>query len=277
MTARLAPPECLVTRDSAASGRRRVSSRRTASHTTAIAWRNLKQFRNDPAQLPDATLIPMILTVVLVYVFGGAIGPSTASYRQFLIPGIMVQSVGLAAQVTGMTLNLDFSRGIMDRFRAMPIARSAVLSGRIIADLARMAISQVVVLAFASSIGFRLHSNVAAVLAAIGMLLLYRMALSWISALVGLRIKSPQTVQSMGFLWMISLQFGSSMFAPVNTTPGWLQAFAKVNPNALVIDAARSLLAGGGTAVDLVGALSWILGLARVFAPPAVWRFAQRT
>ncbi|MFD0383471.1 ABC transporter permease [Streptomyces stramineus] len=242
----------------------------------AITRRNLTQIKSDPAQLLDATVMPMVFTLVFVYVFGGAIGNGQADYRQYLIPGIMVQTVSFAAQVTGVALNMDFSKGVMDRFRSMPIARSAVLSGRILADV-WLALGQVVILAFAFLIGFRVHTNVLAVLGAMALLLLYGIALSWIAAFVGLVIRSPQTVQSMGFLWMIPLQFGSSMFAPPSTMPGWLRAFVEINPTTLVVDACRGLLVGGPVASNVIGSLLWIGGVLLVFVPLSVRQYGRRT
>ncbi|ARF54304.1 ABC transporter permease [Streptomyces gilvosporeus] len=257
--------------------RSRVGLRDALGQSLAIARRNLTQFKSDPSQLLDATVMPMVFTLVFVYVFGGAIGKGQADYRQYLIPGIMVQTVSFAAQVTGIALNLDFSKGVMDRFRSMPIARSAVLSGRILSDVCRLTLGQAVILAFAFVIGFRVRTDVPSVLAAVGLLVLYGVALSTIAAYVGLAIRSPQAVQSVGFLWMIPLQFGSSMFAPPSTMPGWLQAFVEVNPTTLVVDACRGLLDGGPVAGNVSGSLFWIGGLLLVFVPLAVRQYGRRT
>ncbi|MGW7577851.1 ABC transporter permease [Streptomyces sp. NPDC054765] len=257
--------------------RSRVGVRTAVGQSLAIARRNLVQIKHDPSQLLDATLMPMVFTLVFVYVFGGAIGKGQADYRQYLIPGIMVQTVSFAAQVTGTALNLDFSKGVMDRFRSMPIARSAVLSGRILADVCRLALGQAVILAFAFLIGFRVRTDVPGVLAAVGLLVLYGVALSSIAAYIGLVIRSPQAVQSVGFLWMIPLQFGSSMFAPPSTMPGWLQAFVEVNPTTLVVDSCRGLLVGGPVAGNVSGALLWIGGLMLLFVPLAVRQYGRRT
>ncbi|MEU9488564.1 ABC transporter permease [Streptomyces decoyicus] len=270
----LAPPGPDVKRGPTRS---RVDPRAAVGQSLAIARRNLIQIKHDPSQLLDATLMPMVFTLVFVYVFGGAIGKGQADYRQYLIPGIMVQTVSFAAQVTGTALNLDFSKGVMDRFRSMPIARSAVLSGRILADVCRLALGQAVILAFAFLIGFRVRTDVAGVLAAVGLLVLYGVALSSIAAYIGLVIRSPQAVQSVGFLWMIPLQFGSSMFAPPSTMPGWLQAFVEVNPTTLVVDSCRGLLVGGPVAENVAGSLLWIGGVLLVFVPLAVRQYGRRT
>ncbi|AKN72337.1 ABC transporter [Streptomyces sp. PBH53] len=275
MTATLLTPPDRTGKEVRAAARR-VGPRAAVGHALAIARRNLVQLRYDPSQLLDATLMPMVFTLIFVYVFGGAIGGNQADYRQYLIPGIMVQVASFAAQVTGVALNLDFSTGVMDRFRSLPIARSAVLSGRILADLCRLALGQAVILLFALAIGFRTHTNPLCVLGALALLMLYGLSLSWIAAFVGLAIRSPQAVQSMGFLWMIPLQFGSSMFADPGTMPGWLQAFAQVNPTTLVVDTCRGLLVGGPVAGNLLGALAWTCGILVVFAPLAVRQYTRR-
>jgi oleandomycin transport system permease protein len=277
MTATLLPSPDRAGKSEARAAARRVRPLAAVGHALAISRRNLVQLRHDPSQLLDATLMPMVFTLIFVYVFGGAIGGNQADYRQYLVPGIMVQVASFAAQVTGVALNADFSTGVMDRFRSLPIARSAVLSGRIIADLCRMALGQAVILLFAFTIGFRTHTNLLSVLGALALLMLYGLSLSWIAAFVGMVIRSPQAVQSMGFLWMIPLQFGSSMFADPQTMPGWLQAFAQVNPTTLVVDSCRALLVGGPVGGNLLGALAWTCGIILVFAPLAVRRYTRRT
>jgi len=218
----------------------------------------------------------MIFTLLFVYIFGGAIADDQATYRQYLIPGMMVQTLAFASRSTGIGLSVDFSNGLMDRFRALPIARSAVLSGRILADLCRMLLGQLVMLTFAVVIGFRVKTGFVPVLAALGLLLCYGTALCWISAFIGLAGRSPQTVQTVGFIWTIPLQFGSSMFVPTHTMPGWLQAFSVVNPTTLVTDACRGLLIGGGVARSAIGALAWVGVLIAVFVPLSVRKYRRR-
>lgn len=247
-------------------------------HTLAITRRNLLLIRNDPGQLIDATIVPIILTLVFVFVFGGAIqgDGNQDDYTQYLIPGIMVQTISLATAVTGMSLNLDFSRGIMDRFRSLPIARSAVLSGRILADVCRLSLGQAIILVFGLIIGFRINTNIFSALAAVGLLLLFGVAMAWIAATIGMTMRSPQAVQGIGFLWMLPLQFGSSIFVPTSTMPGWLSGFAEVNPTTLVTDTVRALLSGGEIGNSLWGALAWIGGIIVVFVPLAIRQYRRR-
>ncbi|WP_223839140.1 ABC transporter permease [Saccharopolyspora pogona] len=239
----------------------------------AITRRNLTRVKNDPEQLLDAMLMPMVLALIFIYVFGGAIAGNHADYRQYLMPGIMVETASFASRATGIGLNLDFTTGVMDRFRSLPIARSVVLSGRIVAELCRMVLGQIVMLIFAVVIGFRMQTGLLSILAAYGLILLFGMALCWVSAFIGLSLRSPQTVQTLGFLWMLPLQFGSSMFAPPETMPGWLRAFAQVNPMTAVVDSCRGLLVGGPVTTPVITAVAWSVGLIVVFGPLAVWRY----
>lgn len=245
-------------------------------HSMVITRRNLTRVKNDPEQLLDATLMPMVLALIFIYVFGGAISGDHADYRQYLMPGIMVETASFASRSTGIGLNLDFSTGVMDRFRSMPIARATVLSGRITAELCRMLLGQLVMVVFALIIGFRMQTDPLSVLAAYGLILLFGMSLCWVSAFIGLSLRSPQTVQTLGFLWMLPLQFGSSMFAPPDTMPGWLRTFAEINPMTAVVDSVRALMIGGPALTPVLTAVAWSTGLTLVFAPLAVHRFRRR-
>ncbi|MFE9252364.1 ABC transporter permease [Streptomyces sp. NPDC007088] len=243
----------------------------------AIARRNLLQLRGDPGQLLDSVVMPMVFTLIFLYVFGGAIwGDRPGDYRQFLLPGIMVQTLMFASRSTGYMLAVDFTNGVMDRFRSMPISRVAVLAGRIVADMSKLLMGQVVMLAFAVAIGFRVETNFLFAVAAVLLTLLYGTALAWVSAFIGLSMRSPNTVQSVGFLWMIPFQFGSSMLVPTSTMPGWLRAFAEANPTTLVTDACRNLLGGGAIAEPVLGTALWSVGLMCLAVPLAVSRYRRR-
>jgi oleandomycin transport system permease protein len=251
-------------------------ARNVLRHSGVIARRNLMKIPGEPGLLLDATLMPMIFAVMFVYVFGGAIAGSTHGYRQFFMPGIMALTITIVSRTTGIGLALDFKDGAVDRFRSLPIARSAVLSGKIIADMARMLLSQVVILCFAFAIGFRTSTGIVSVLGALILLTGYGFALSWVSAFIGLSIRSVQTVETVTTLWMVPLQFGSSLFVPLSTMPGWLQAFVRVNPMTQVVDGARSLLTGGAVAMPLLYSASWIAGMVLVFAPLSIWQYSRR-
>ncbi|MFI5982597.1 ABC transporter permease [Streptomyces sp. NPDC051555] len=261
----------------ALAGSARNGPRDTLRQSLAIARRNMLQLRGDPGQLLDSVVMPMVFTLIFLYVFGGAIwGDRPGDYRQFLLPGIMVQTLMFASRSTGYMLAVDFDNGVMDRFRSLPIARSAVLTGRIVADMTRLLLGQVVMLLFAVLIGFRVETNFLYAAAAVLLTLLYGTALAWVSAFIGLSIRSPNTVQSVGFLWMIPFQFGSSMLVPTSTMPGWLRTFAEVNPTTLVTDACRNLLGGGPVAVPVLGTVLWSVGLMCFAVPLAISRYRRR-
>jgi len=245
-------------------------------HAYVLASRNLRKLTNDPGQLLDATVMPIVFSLVFVYVFGGAIAGDTGHYVEYFMPGIMALTVTIVSRTTGIGLAVDFGTGIVDRFRSLPVARSAVLAGRVVSDAVRMAISQFVILGFAYVIGFRVHTGLPQVFATVGLLVGFGVALSCVSAVIGLTARSLPTVDTIATLWMVPLQFGSSMFVPTATMPGWLQAFVKVNPMTLVVDASRGLLGGGPVAAPALGASLWIVGTIVVFGPIAVWRYRRR-
>jgi oleandomycin transport system permease protein len=256
---------------------RPIGPRAAAGHALTVTRRNLIHVRNDPEQLLDAVLMPIVFVLMFVYVFGGAIAGSGRAYVQFLLPGAMLQTAAFAAMRTGIGLSVDFERGIVDRFRSLPIARSALLTGRILADTARLVLSLAVTFAVGAAIGFRVRTGVLPALAAFGLLILIGAALSWVSAYIGVAGRSAEMVQQLGFLWLIPLTFGSSIFAPASSMPGWLQAWVKVNPMTLASDAARGLLSGGPVASPALQSLAWVVGIIAVFAPLAVDRYRRRT
>jgi len=254
----------------------RVGPGATLRHSLSIARRNLIQLRNDPEQLLDAMLMPLVITLIFVYVFGGAIGNGSADYQRFLIPGIMVQIVTFAARSTGIGMSFDFANGLMDRFMTLPIARSAVLTGRIIADMCRMLLGLVVMFLFALIMGFRVETDLLSAVVALTLLMLYGMAFCWVSAFIGLTIRNPETVQSIGFLWTLPLQFGSSMFVDPATMPTWLRIFSQINPTTSIVDASRALLTGGPATEPVLHSLAWTAGLVILFAPLSVARYRRR-
>jgi oleandomycin transport system permease protein len=248
----------------------------TVRHTLAMARRNLMKIRGDPGLLLDATVMPMVFALMFVYVLGGAIAGSVGNYREFFMPGIMALTITIVSRSSGIGLAVDFNTRLVDRFRALPIARSVVLSGRIIADCVRMVLSLLVILAFALAIGFRIHTGVLPAIGALGLLTAFGFALAWVSAFIGLSMRSMQTVSTVTALWMVPLQFGSSLFVSAKTLPGSLQAFVRVNPMTLVVNTSRGLLVGGPVADPLRGALAWIAAILLVFVPLSVWRYVRR-
>ncbi|WKX69508.1 ABC transporter permease [Streptomyces sp. XD-27] len=251
-------------------------ARRAASHTLAITRRNLRKVLSSPGQVLDATLMPVVFALIFVYIFGGAISGSSGAYRQYVMPGIMALTTTIASRTSGISLNVDFNNGVMDRFRTLPMAPSAVLAGRILADALRMLVSLLVVFAFALLIGFRVRTGPLQAAAAIALILLYGIALAWLHALIGLTARTIETVQSVGMLAMVPLQFGSSIFVAPDTMPGWLGYLVTHNPMSSVVDSSRALMTGGPAGEHVIAALAWSLGMIAVLAPLSARRFRRR-
>jgi ABC-2 type transport system permease protein len=237
-----------------------------------LTRRNLLHVLRTPDLLVFATLQPIVFLLLFRYVFGGAIQVPGGSYVDYLIPGIIVQTVVFGAPATSVGLAEDMSKGIIDRFRSLPMARSAVLAGRILADLLRNAFVVVLMVGVGILVGFRLHNGLPPALAAVAVTLLLGYALSWVFALVGLSVADPESAQVAGLLPIFPLVFASSVFTPVDTMPGWLQAFADVQPITRAADAVRALTQGGPVAADLAWTAVWVAALLVVFAPLAVRR-----
>ena len=241
-----------------------------------LTRRNLLHVVRTPDLLVFATIQPIVLLLLFRYVFGGAIRVPGGSYVDYLIPGLIVQTVVFGAPSTSVGMAEDMSKGIIDRFRSLPMARSAVLAGRILADLLRNAFVVVLMVGVGVLVGFRLHNGLLAALAAIVLTLLLGYAFSWVFALVGLAVTDPEAAQLAGLLPIFPLVFASSVFTPVETMPGWLQAFADVQPITRAADAVRALTVGGPLSTDLAWTALWIAALLAVFAPLAVRRYSRR-
>ena len=245
-----------------------------------VSVRNLLHFVRQPDLLVFSTIQPIIFVLLFTYVFGGAIShslPPGVSYIDYLLPGILVQSVTFRASMTAIGLSEDLKLGVIDRFRSMPMARSAVLIGRTAADLVRNVLIIVLMIVVGYIIGFTFQAGVAQAIACIALASAFGLALSWIFAFVALTVRSGEAAQSAGFVILFPLVFASSVFVPVSTLPSWLQAIAKVSPVTLTANAARSLALVPGTPSSLGGAIAWIAGLLAVFIPLSVWRYRRMT
>ena len=253
------------------------AARSAVTDTAVITGRNLRHFIRQPDLLVFSTIQPVLFVLLFVYVFGGAIGrslPHGITYVDFLLPGIFVQSVTFGASQTAVGLKEDLTRGVVDRFRSMPIARSAVLAGRTLADLVRNIVVIFLMIAVGYLVGFRFLGGVAGAAGCIVVVAAFGFALSWIFAVVALTVRGAETAQTAGFVVIFPLVFASSVFVPVSTFPDWLQAFATISPVTVTADAARSLALFGTTA-SLGAAAAWIGGLLAVFIPLSVWRYRQ--
>ncbi|GAA4467198.1 ABC transporter permease [Phytohabitans houttuyneae] len=255
---------------------RRVNPIDGVRHTFTLAWRSLVQLKHNPMELLDLSIQPIMFVVLFTYVFGGAISGSTGDYLMFALPGIIVQNALFASVTTGVGLNTDLTKGVFDRLRSLPIARSAPLAGRIIADTVKQAWSIALILGLGVILGFRIHGGVAGMLAAFALLLVFSLAVSWIAVLVGLLASEPEKVQIFAFVVVFPLTFTSNAFVPTDTMPGWLQAWVDVNPVTILADAVRELLAGGAAASHVGQSLLWAAAIAAVFAPLAVSTFKRR-
>ncbi|MCZ0989553.1 ABC transporter permease [Streptomyces diastatochromogenes] len=249
-------------------------------HTGALIRRNLLWIRQDPESMFDAILFPVIFTLLFVYVFGGSIGQSLGGgqdqYVQYVVPGLMAMMGMNMAQGVGTGFNQDFNSGVMDRFRSLPIGRGSVLFAKIAVELMRMLFATVVLMIVALLVGFDI-TNWAGLLASVGLSALFGSALMWVFLTLGVVMKSAQSVQAMGFLVLMPLQFGSSIFAPTASMPGWLRNFTDYNPLSALADTARGLMVGGPVTHGLWVTLIWSAGLTAVMAPVAIYKFRTKS
>ncbi len=243
-----------------------------------VTARNLRHFIRQPQLLIFSTIQPIMFVLLFAYVFGGAVQgslPGGVKYIDFLLPGIFVQSVAFRATQTAVGLSEDLERGVVDRFRSMPMARSAVLLGRTVADLVRNVLIIALMIVVGYAIGFRFHAGLLDALACVAVVSAFGFALSWIFAFVALVVPGAEAAQSAGFVVIFPLVFASSVFVPVSTMPDWLQAVAKVSPVTLTANTARSFALVGGVPGSLGATAAWILGLLAVFIPLCVWRYRR--
>lgn len=253
--------------------RNRVSLRDGASDCYVMARRGLIESVRKPALLVFTFIEPVILIVIFRYAFGGAIKVPNGDYANFLMPGILVLTVVFGAIVTGIGLSDDLSKGIVDRLRSLPIARSAVLVGRTLSDLARNVGNVIIIFGVGFLVGFDPNQPITRILAAVALLLAFAYVFSWISATIALLVRDPETAEGVGFVWVFPLTFISSAFVPTDTMPPVVQAIAEVNPITLCVDAVRALTIGGDATGPVLGTLAWLAGLSLVFIPFAVARY----
>ncbi len=243
--------------------------------TWVITWRNLLGYFRIPEAAFFSSVQPVMFVLLFRYVFGGAIPIPGESYVDYLIPGIFVQTVAFGAIGTSIGLAQDLHTGLIERFRALPMSRSAVLAGRTLADMVRNVVVMGLITGVGFLVGFRLHTNVAAFIAALGILLLFAYALSWGFALIGLSAPNAETAQVMSFPVLFPMTFASTAFVPVRTMPTWLQPFVNNQPVSLVVNCTRALMTGGPTATYVVKAIIWSVGLFVVLGPLAVRKYRR--
>ena len=243
-----------------------------------VTGRNLRHFIRQPQLLIFSTIQPIMFVLLFVYVFGGAVKgslPKGVSYVDFLLPGIFVQSVAFRATQTAIGLAEDLDRGVIDRFRSMPMARSAVLLGRTLADLVRNVLIIALMIGVGYLIGFSFHAGALQAVASVAVVAAFGFALSWIFAFVALTVRGAEAAQAAGFVVIFPLVFASSVFVPVATMPHWLQSFARASPVTLTANVARSYALVPGVPGSLGEAAAWIGGILAVFIPLCVWRYRR--
>ena len=247
--------------------------RRLVPDTLVMAERNLVRLPRSPDLLIGFTIQPVMFVLLFAYVFGGAIVTPGYDYVDFLIPGIIVQNIAFGGFVTALGLAEDLTKGLIDRFRSLPMARPAVLAGRTLADVATNALSVVILVGTGLIIGFRFDNGPAEILLGLILLLIFGYAFSWVFAWLGLLVSSPESANSVGFIAVFPLTFISSAFVPVDSMPGALQWFAEVNPFTVVVDAMRALWVGAPAGNSVWGAFVWSFVILAIFAPLAVAKY----
>jgi oleandomycin transport system permease protein len=254
----------------------RVSPMDGVRQSLTLAWRTVVQVRHNPWELSDFSIQPIMFVLLFTYVFGGAIAGSTGDYLTFMLPGMIAMNMLFVTLYVGQGLNTDLTKGVFDRLRSLPIARWAPLAGRILADQVKQLWSILLVLGVGMILGFRLGNGLLGLLGAIALLLFFAAAFSWVAVLVGVLAKDAERVQIFGFTALFPVTFVSNVFVPVETMPGWLQAFVKVNPVSILADACRGLMQSGPVAAPVLGTLAWAIAIAAVFAPLSVRAFKRR-
>ncbi len=245
------------------------------SDTLVLAQRNLLRIPRAPDLLLSFTVQPVMFLLLFVYVFGGAIETPGYDYIDFLMPGIIVQTISFGGFVTALGLAEDLKKGLIDRFRSLPMARSAVLGGRTLADVATNTLALAVMISVGLLVGFSFSSSPLEVVGGIGLLLFFGYAFSWVFAFIGLTASSGESAQALGFLIIFPLTFASSAFVPVDSMPGWLQAFADVNPFTTMVDAMRALWVDAPAGNDVWAAVAWSVGITAVFSALSVARYRR--
>ena len=248
-----------------------VRARWAVTDTLTITRRNLLVWMRVPAYLVFTVIQPVIFVLMFRYVFGGAIPVNVpGGYVNFLIPGIVAQTAAFASFGTAIALAMELKKGVIDRLRSMPMARSAVLAGRLVADTGRMTVTILIIIGVGYAVGFRFLNGFWPAVAMVLLAIVFGVAICCISAFTGLAIGDEESVQAFGLIWLFPLTFLSSAFVPIETMPGWLQAFANNQPVTYVVDTMRALALGGPVAASLWKSLVWLAAIFIVFLPLAV-------
>ncbi|WP_127519969.1 ABC transporter permease [Mesorhizobium sp. Z1-4] len=246
------------------------------SNALVFGWRAMLKFKHLPEQLFDLVMTPIMFTLLFTFVFGGALAGSTADYLQFFLPGILVQTVVFNSVYSGMGLSTDLSKGLFDRFRSLPIWSLAPFAGLMVGDVLRHLIAGMIILTIGLILGYRPEAGVAGVVGAFLMLIAIGFGMGWVFIVLGLLIRTPTTVMTVGFSFLFPLVFASNIMVEPATMPGWLRAFVEVNPVSLMTTALRGLMGGGITASEIGLALIAPVVLTLLLAPLTLWIYLRR-
>jgi ABC-2 type transport system permease protein len=251
---------------------------RASAVSTAITfgWRGMLKVRHVPEQLLDVTITPVMFVLMFTYLFGGAIAGSTAAYLDYILPGVLVMSVLFTTVYSGVALNTDVTKGVVDRFRSLPIWRPAPLVGALLGDCVRYLIAAIVIIVLGLALGFRPGAGVGGVVAALALVIVFAFGLSWFFTTLGLVLRSPNAVMNAGFMGIFPLTFLSNVFVDPKTLPAALEAFVGVNPISILATASRGLMEGDAHAGDILVVLATAAALTAVFAPLTMLLYRRR-
>jgi len=246
------------------------------SNALVFGWRAVLKFRHVPEQLFDLVMTPIMFTLLFTFVFGGALAGSPAEYLQFFLPGILVQTVVFNAVYSGMGLSTDLGQGLFDRFRSLPIWSLAPFAGLMVGDVLRHLIAGAIILTIGLVLGYRPEAGLPGVLAAFVLLVAIGFGMGWVFIVLGLLIRTPMTVMTLGFTILFPLVFASNIMVDPATMPGWLRAFVEINPVSLMTTALRGLMSGGASAGQVALALVAPAALTALLAPLTLWLYRRR-
>jgi ABC transporter DrrB family efflux protein len=249
----------------------------TISDIMVMARRNILRYVRVPQLLVFNAVLNVVLLLLFNYVFGGAINTGGMKYVQYFLPGFLAQTVVFGSTQTSVGIAEDLSKGLVDRFRSLPMARSAFLTGRVVADVVRYGILIMLMIIVGSAIGFRFQNSAGPVIGGIALIVLFGFALTWVGVFIGTSVKDTETAQVAGFVWVFPLVFASSLYVPVATMPSWLQVLANINPVTAMVDTMRALSLGMSVSSSLWKILAWEAGIILVFLPLALRRYRLLT
>jgi ABC-2 type transport system permease protein len=272
---RVQPATEVALRKALASGTR-PSRAGAFSAVLAFGWRGMLKIKHVPEQLIDVTLTPVLFVLMFTYIFGGAIAGSTGEYLQFLLPGVLVMSVLFTTVYSGVALNTDVTKGVVDRFRSLPIWRPSPLIGAVLGDSVRYLLAATVIIVLGVALGYRPEAGAVGVVAAAALVIAFSFGLSWVFTTIGLLMRAPNAVMNTGFMALFPLTFLSNVFVAPETLPGWLEAFVDVNPISHLVTATRALMDGTVAGLELGVALGTALLLTAVFAPLTTYLYRRK-